>query len=360
MVAPTRYTNGISTFPPKHTLADFPVVTNSYQVAAQNEFMPYLSSQWTLTNTNATIAPLSINEGALSILSTTAAATKGLLSFTGNNATGQNVQFIPGNRLWFRTQIAVPSATQTNATTIFAGLFDTVDPSVATNGVWFTKPASQSAMNIVILKSGVTTTFTNVADLSHPDGRYGSSATAGTIALSASGTTANTPSITAGGSGYVIAPVVTVSGTAGSGAQMYAVVNSGSLYNAIVTNPGSGYTAGTFATTISHWVDLEMYYDGVSTLSFGVNGYTVLKIQIGGVQGITVGGTNNVATLGTSFAVPSTTQITSTTMTVLPPAGSPLHILPFMPLNAGVGLTSATAITSQMYVDSLAVAVDYN
>jgi Straboviridae tail sheath protein len=55
-------------------------------------------------------------------------------------------------------------------------------------------------------------------------------------------------SVTAAGTGYTTAPVVTISGGGGTGATATATVSSGGVTGFVVTNPGSGYTS---APTVS-------------------------------------------------------------------------------------------------------------
>jgi autotransporter-associated beta strand protein len=71
----------------------------------------------------------------------------------------------------------------------------------------------------------------------------GANITIGRPIAAASGNGANSnPTITNGGSGYIAPPMVTVTGTGGTGATAYATISNGAIASIIVTSPGTGYT----------------------------------------------------------------------------------------------------------------------
>ena len=370
MVAPTRFPAGLSTYTPKHVLKNFPNLPTPFQSSNVEQFFPYNSGDFTFTSTTSTATPLPWEGGALN-LSAAAASSVAYIALTGNSTTGQCMQFVPGNQLWYKAVVAVPQATATSATTMLFGLFDTANPASLGNGIYFSKPASQTALNFLINKAGTTTTFTNVADLSKPSGKYGdTSSSIATITYPTAGTYA-TPTITSPGGGYTQAPLVKATGTAGTGAQIFAVIgssttstlnNSGAISNVITAAPGSGYTSNT--VEIDHWIELEFYYDGQTTLTVGVNGSPVFQIQQGGLNPVTIGGTNVVGSAGptvTSWTVPSTTLLTTTTMTTPPPAGSVFNMVPLVIMNPAVGFsTNAVATQQNLYVESIFAGTDYN
>jgi autotransporter-associated beta strand protein len=75
----------------------------------------------------------------------------------------------------------------------------------------------------------------------------GTAITIGNNLVAASGT--GVASIaTSGGSGYIGAPFVQISGGGGTGATAYAVMNSGSISQIVVTSPGTGYTSAPTVT----------------------------------------------------------------------------------------------------------------
>jgi autotransporter-associated beta strand protein len=97
------------------------------------------------------------------------------------------------------------------------------------------------------------------------------------------------PTVTSGGSGYIGAPIVTVTGAGGSGATAYATVSGGVVTGIVVTSPGTGYTGalsftltgggGTGATigTVTQTANTSggMTFSGSGTTTLGAaNTYT--------------------------------------------------------------------------------------
>jgi hypothetical protein len=69
----------------------------------------------------------------------------------------------------------------------------------------------------------------------------------GTILVGQGGVSPNI-TVTNGGTGYGVAPTVTISGGSGSGATAHAVVQNGSVIQVILDNPGHGYQVGDVLT----------------------------------------------------------------------------------------------------------------
>jgi hypothetical protein len=380
MVAPTRFPAGISTFKTNQILNTFPTLPASNQYLALNpEFFPYLASMYTVTNTTATIAAglqsaggtssAGLNGSLLSLAVTTAAGGKAAISLNGNVGSpynGNNVQFIPGNQVWFNTQVAHNSTFLTDATAVSRyGLFDLSDPTgTILNGVYFEKVAAAGgALNLVIKNTGltgatVTTTINNVADISKPSGIYGdTSSTVGTLTTAGSANKYTSVAVATSGSGYVQAPIVRTTGASGAYpfAQIYAQVQNGALYAPYIAHVGgTGYT--TFTNEVNHWIDLSLYYDGKGRLFVGVNGKQVASIGMDGVTSLSAGGT---ATTGNSFYAVNSSMTTSIAP-VLPAPGSFDNIMPMSALSAGVGYALNTAATNIMFIDQIAVASEYN
>ena len=353
MAQPVRFPSGVSTYPPKNTLASFPSVPAINQASLVNEFIPYRAGDFTPAQTNGAGAWLGWNNGGLTI-STTGATAADKIIF-GMNA--QCAVYMPGNQLWTSVTIAVPSTI--SDTNVYMGEANTQDiTNSPTDGVYFWKPTGGMTVNLVVKKGGTTTQFTNIADLSKPSGIYGdATSTAGTLSFNTSGTTLTSIAVATHGSGYQQAPYLQVTGTGGTGAQAYCQLRSGGLYAPYVTAAGSGYTAGTFAANILPWITLSKYYDGKGTLYIGVNGKTVMSIGPQGQTSITAGGTATNASFKSYYV---TNQLTTGQAPVQPKAGAFDNMMPMVPMYPGGGFTNTTTNARTAYMDSFQLGFEYN
>lgn len=362
--SPVRYPSGVSTFKFRDNLATFPSVPTPNQYAFFNpDFVPYLPGSWTTTQTNGTIAAFPWNSGAIK-LTTTGTTAADAVYLTGMMA---SEQFQANNQNWFEVDIAVPTTSATD-TTIRAGLTDTVNPASATNGILFVKPAGGTAVNLQIIKAGVTTTITNIGDIARPSGFFGdTTSTVGTMTANATGTTLTALTIATPGSGYQKNPLVVINGTAGSGATGRVEIGSSNLtggggggpvlYNSVVTAPGSGYTAGTITAEISHFLRLSIYFDARGTLWISVNQTPTVSFGRFGVTTVLTGGTVDASvTMPDSYT--TATQL-ATGMTFLPVAGDFMNIAPLVQLYPAVGFLNSTANARTAYVDKLHYAGEY-
>jgi hypothetical protein len=392
MVAPTRLPAGISTFKPNQVLNTFPSVPSQNQTSVvTQEMSPFLAGEFTVTNTTATITAglgaqgtntgVGFNGGSTSLAVTTASGGKAGIAYNGNIATGQNIQFIPGNQVWFNVQVALNNSfigsysaaggalSAGDATTLARfGLIDITDPTgTITNGVYFELPGTKntvaSAVNLVIKNTGltgstVTTTINNIADLARPSGIFGDTTSfGGTLTTAGSGNKFTSIAVGTAGSGYAQAPLVRLLGTGGSApiAQAYVQIQSGALYAPYLTHiGGTGYTA--FTNEVNHWIDLSLYYNGKGTLYVGVNGKLVASIGIQGTATLAAGGT---ATAGNSFFATNASMTTSIAP-VLPQSGAFDNIMPMVALNPAVGYSLNTAATNVMVIDNIQVGSEYN
>ena len=379
MATPSRFTAGVSTFPPRHIMQTFPVAATNYQISKTEDYIPYRSSADYLetkvgTAVTGTTA-FNWNGGAILLQSGTTAANADYLAL-GSSSVGF-AQLVPGQQLWFDTRVAVPATTSTNGA-VYVGLFDNANIATAIasgNGIYFVKPAGQSTFNFAITKTfnGVTTTttFTNVGDFSKPSGLFNDpNSSAATLAFNATGTTYSTVTVTNPGAGYIVAPIIIATGTAGTGAQLYSVLggantyasvnnSSGSLYNPYITASGSGYTAGTLSAEINPLLNLQFWFDGLR-LFVGVGGRIVFSILPGGVNTVNVGGTNVVGSLTapttTSWTIAAANSLPVGQFAVTQQVGSPVHIVPLIPLFQGLGVTTTTTTNTRLYVDETNIA----
>lgn len=373
MSNPTRFPSGISTFKTNQILNTFPNVPNSSQSSVTtSEFNPYIAGNFTVTATTATVAAgtgtpgTGFNGGISSLAVTTASGGKAGIVFNGNSSTGQAVQFIPGNKLWFNVQVAHNSTFLTDTTTVSRyGLFDVSDATgTVTNGVYLEKVAAAGgALKLVIKNTGltgstVTTTINNVADISKPSGIYGdTSSTVGTLTTAGSSNKYTSIVVATAGSGYAQAPLVRALGANGSSpyAQLYCQVQNTGLYAPYITHiGGTGYT--TFTNEVNHWIDLSFYYDGNGRFFFGINGKQVLSIGQDGTTALAAGGT---ATSGNSFYATNASMTTSIAP-IIPWAGAFDNIMPMVALSAGAAYSLNTNATNIMFVDSFQIGSEYN
>lgn len=357
---PVRYPSGVTTYSYADPLSQFPSVNTPGQFVINNgDFTPYLASEWTITQTNGTVAAYPWNSGVVK-LSTAGSTATDAVYMTG---TMQALQFRANNRLWFAADLAVPSGSATDIT-LRAGLSDNVNPASATNGILFVKPSGGTAVNLQIIKGGVTTTINNIADIAKPSGRFGSSSTVGTMTANATGTTLTTLTVGTPGSGYQKDPLVVINGTAGSGATGRVEIgttngglNNAGLYNAVVTSAGSGYTAGTFTAEIDHFIRFTMWYDARGTLWLGVGRTVVASFGRYGQTSVVTGGSIDASvTNPDSFTTP--TQLT-TGMTYLPVTGDFMNVAPLVNLYPAVGFVNTTANARTAYMDQFLYAGEY-
>ena len=373
MVAPTRFPAGISTYKTQQVLNSFPNLPNANQQSVSTvEMAPYLAGMNTVTNTTSAIGAgtqtpgTGFNAGLVSLAVTTAAGGKAAVALNGNSATGQGVQFIPGNQVWFNLQVAHNSTFLADATTVSRyGFFDVADTTgTIANGIYLEKVAAAGgALNLVIKNTGltgtvVTTTINNVADLTKPSGIYGdTSSTVGTLTTAGAANKYTSVAVNAAGAGYVQAPLVRALGANGASpyAQIYCQTQNNALYAPYIAHVG-GTSYTTFTNEVNHWLDFSFYYDGKGRFFFGINGKAILSIGMDGTTVLAAGGT---ATTGNAFYTTNAAMTTSIAP-VLPAPGSFDNIMPMVAMNAGAGYALNTAATNIMFIDSIQVGSEYN
>ena len=388
---PARFTQGISTYVPRHLMGSFPVVPTPVQVSLTEDFLPFRQTDYTVTTAVSGTAVAFSQIGGAVKLATSASATDTIWLAKGNatGGFGAGFQFQAQNQMWMDTRMAYPrTVLNANDTNIYWGLFDNVVPTSASNGVYFIKPAGGTSVNFVIKKAGTVTTFQNVGDLSLPSGLYGdTNSVNATLNATVTGNAIAAVSVATAGSGYEWTPLIlttVTSGVAGNNAvsamlgstafstanPAVPVVTTGipyaSVAGTVITNPNaSSYTNAGPVTTyleVEPLLNYHFWYDGKGTLYVGVNGRQVMSIvgtQTGtGLVGIAAGGTATVTASNNSFY--STTQLSSLVSSFQPPVGSPINLVPLVPLGYGVGFANTTANIRSLYVDEFNVAVEIN
>lgn len=362
MATPVRFPSGVSGYVPKDPLSQFPSMPAWNQFSNQYEMVPYTAGDFTVTaSVLAATAANTMGSGVVVSGSPSAATAKHFLALNGNATNnGASIQAIPGLKWAFETTLGGRSTTLSSAnTTLFAGLLNVADGSgTISHGIYFTKPTSQTYLNLVIKKSvaGVitTTTISKVADLAVTSGIYGdTTSTAGTLTTAGSGGYYTSVAVATAGSGYANNPVVYAAGATGANATLYCRLGSGSLYAPQIANDGDGnYTTYTNEVVPLHRLGLAS--DG-KTLFVGVNGVLVCAIGPNGATALAAGDTTT--TNAGSYYVSST--LSSSLSPVAPGVGSICNIAPVASLIPVVGLNCASSTATYTYfVDHISVGAD--
>jgi hypothetical protein len=156
MSNPTRLYAGLSTAYPNETLYSFPFPdpfhTGSTQTLGSstytNDFNTLIGTDYTVTGTSSTFA-LTAGVGGLAILTP-----GGTTTATSAYKSGQFFQIVSGNRFWYTTRIQA-SAVAGNVS-FYAGL---QAGSSTNDGLWFSKAAASTSINLVSVVGGTSTTI---------------------------------------------------------------------------------------------------------------------------------------------------------------------------------------------------------
>lgn len=160
MSNPTRFSNGVSTNDAQYLWGNYPLpapftssgstLTGVAQYA--NDFTSSVS-EYTVTGSGSGIA-LASGNGGLAVLTPGGATTA-----TAAYKTASNVAFVAGNQVWFNTRFKASAVSSTKS--FYVGLRA---GSATTDGIWFSKAASSTSVNLVsTVGSTATTLVTGVA-----------------------------------------------------------------------------------------------------------------------------------------------------------------------------------------------------
>jgi len=161
MSNPTRLYAGLSSAYPNETLYSFPFLdpfhTGSTQALGSstytNDFNTLIGTDYTVTGTSSTFA-LTSGVGGLAVLTP-----GGTTTASSAYKNGQFFQIVSGNRFWYSTRIQA-SAVAGNVS-FYAGL---QAGSSANDGLWFSKAAASTSINLVSVVGGTSTNIaTNLA-----------------------------------------------------------------------------------------------------------------------------------------------------------------------------------------------------
>lgn len=176
MSAPTRFLSGVATVPAATPLGNYPFpdpfhtsgTTGLDVISYANDFFNIGSTtlDWTITGTSSTFATTNglggvalITPGATTTTTTVASA-------------GSSFQIIAGQKFWYVCRIKMSAITSTKAFT-FGLQKGSGATGSATDGIWFTKPASSTSLNLVSTVNSTATTLvtgvTTAADDTYVD-----------------------------------------------------------------------------------------------------------------------------------------------------------------------------------------------
>ena len=160
MSNPTRLSNGVSTNDAQYLWGNYPLPApftssgSSLTGVAQyaNDFVSSVA-EYTVSGSSSTFA-LTAGNGGLAILTP-----GGTTTATAAYKTASNVAFVAGNQLWFNTRFKASAVSSTKS--FYVGLRA---GSSANDGIWFSKAASSTSVNLVsVVNSTSTTLVTGVA-----------------------------------------------------------------------------------------------------------------------------------------------------------------------------------------------------
>jgi hypothetical protein len=163
MSSPSRFLSGVATVDTQYPLGQYPfpdpfhtsgsAVTTTGSSSYTNDFNTLIGTDYTVSGTSSTFA-LGNGVGGVAVLTPGGATTA-----TAAYKPGTFVQFQSGNKLWFTVRFKASAVSSTKS--FYVGLRN---GSSATDGLWFSKAASSTSVNLVsTVGSTATTLVTGVA-----------------------------------------------------------------------------------------------------------------------------------------------------------------------------------------------------
>ena len=155
MSNPTRFSNGVSTNDAQYLFGNYPFPSpfttsgsiNTGVAEYANDFVSTVA-EYTITGSSSTFA-LTAGNGGLAVLTP-----GGTTTATAAYKTASNVAFVAGNQLWFNARFKASAVSGTKA--FYVGLRA---GSSANDGLWFSKAASSTSVNLVSVVGSTTTTL---------------------------------------------------------------------------------------------------------------------------------------------------------------------------------------------------------
>ena len=162
MGAPSRFLSGVATVDAQYPLGNYPFpdpfhtsgTANLDVVSLANDFFTVGSTtlDWTITGTSSTFA---ITDGVGGVALITPGGTT---TTTTVASVGGGFQFVAGQDFWYVCRIKMSAISSTKAFT-FGLQKGSGATGSATDGLWFTKPASSTSLNLVSTVNSTATTL---------------------------------------------------------------------------------------------------------------------------------------------------------------------------------------------------------
>jgi hypothetical protein len=159
MSAPTRFPSGVSSQKKDSVLGDFPFLDPFHTGSAATKDLVVYSNDF--VDLGTTTAYTIVGGGTWALVS----GIGGQITLTPVSTVAASVyrptafQFVSGNKFWYLGRLQLSAIAGIN--TFYAGL---QAGSAVTDGIWFTKPASSTSINVVsVVNSVATTLFTGIA-----------------------------------------------------------------------------------------------------------------------------------------------------------------------------------------------------
>jgi hypothetical protein len=162
MSAPTRFLSGVATVPATEPLGNYPFPDPFHTggsagldvVSYANDFFNIGSTtlDWTITGSSSTFATTN-GLGGIALITP-----GGTTTTTTVASAGSSFQLIAGNKFWYVCRIKMSAISSTKAFT-FGLQKGSGATGSATDGLWFTKPASSTSLNLVSKVDGTATTL---------------------------------------------------------------------------------------------------------------------------------------------------------------------------------------------------------
>jgi hypothetical protein len=149
----TNFPSGVSTAGLGSVLETFVLPDPTSVHLYFNDFDTFTAGQWTVTETQAGATQAIINGdgGILSLVNSAASADLNAIQLVN-----ETFAITAGKQAWFKCRFSLSSAT--NAAAVIGLQITDTTPLAASDGVWFSKAAASTTLNMIVEKSSALTT----------------------------------------------------------------------------------------------------------------------------------------------------------------------------------------------------------